>query len=105
MFRNLCLQEVDELWLHERVVVGDAKADDALAAQLCSEVVGELALVLLLHDEDDVSPLNQLGRERVVGTAIRAGRSSFETGPVGEYLPGSGAAEAVLAADEEEAQG
>lgn len=101
---DLCFQQVNKLRLHKLVVIGDAEADDALVAQLCSEVVGEFPLVLLLHHEDDVGPLDQFGRERVVGPAVGAGRSSFETGPVAEYLLSSGAAEAVLAADEGEVQ-
>ena len=101
---DLRLQEVDKLRLHELIVIGDAEADDALAAKLRAEVVGELALVLLLHNEDDLGPLDQFGRQRVVCAAVGAGRGRFETWSVGEHLLGSRTAEAVLAADEEEVQ-
>ena len=105
MLPNLCLQDVNKLRLHELVVVGDAKADHTLAAKLPPEVVRELALVLLLHDEDDFGPLDQFRGERVVGATVRTRRRRFETRSAGENLLGGGAAEAVLAADEEEAQG
>lgn len=101
---DLRLQDVNKLWLHELVVVRGAQADDTLAAKLRPEVVGELPLMLRLHYVDDVGPLDQFRRQRVVCAAVGAGGGRLNAGAVGEYLLGSRAAEAVLAANEEEAQ-
>ena len=59
VFGDLRLDECDKLRLHELVVVGNAQANDSLATQVCAEVFGELPLVLLLHDEDDIGPFDQ----------------------------------------------
>ena len=62
--------------IHEFVVVWNVEADDPFALQAGTEFPVQLGAVGLLHDEDDVSPLDLLGRQRharAVGNAGRVG--------------------------------
>lgn len=98
--RNLGLQQTDELRIHELVFIRDIKANDSSLHQMGFELGRELGAVRALHDEDDVRPLQQLRRNRVVGVGFQAGRGRLDTGPVCKDLLGGRATEPVLATDE-----
>jgi hypothetical protein len=75
----------DQNRIHEFVVVWNVQADDPFAPQAGAEFPVQLAAVGLLHDEDDVGPLDLFGRRRhqalrivdaaSLGTAVGAGAS------------------------------
>ena len=99
---HLRLQQRDQLRLHEGVVVGDVEADDAGVLQVRPEAALEFGAVGALHDEDDIGPVQQLRRDRLVRVGGQAGGGRLHARPVGEDLLGGGGAEAVAGADEEE---
>lgn len=98
---DLALEQVDKLWLHELIVVRDSEADDSLVAKLSAELLTQLALMALFQREYQVGPFDQFFCEQVLSAPVRAGRGALDVGPIREHLFRGGAAEAVLAADEE----
>ena len=95
------LQQLNQLGVHESVFVGNIEADDALRFQAGPEALLQLGAMGLLHDEDDVGPIDQLGAERRLGVAVRSSGGGFDIGALREHLLGGRAAQLVLAADEE----
>ena len=55
-----------------------------------------------LHDEDDVGPVEVVGRDRLLRIGRQAGGGGLDAGPAGEHPLGRGGAEAVAGAEEEE---
>ena len=78
-----------------------ASDDDPFAVQLPLELTRELPLVLMLHHENDLGPLNEFGRQRVFCVAIRASRRALKTRAVGERLLSRWTAQPILAANEQ----
>lgn len=101
--RNLLLQDRDQVWIHVLEVVGDAQADDPFVAQRSGELLLELLEVPLLHDEDDIGPIESLGIQRGFGIGGQARGSGLPPVMVRKDSLRGGASEAVAAADEEEA--
>ncbi len=54
-------QQPHEDWVHVVVFVWYVEDDDSLVGELPSESGRKFLPVNLLHDEDDLGPLNQLG--------------------------------------------
>lgn len=54
-----------------------------------------------LHDEDDVGPLNQLGRARLLRIRRQPRRRRLHPRPIREHLLSRGRAKAVAGAEEE----
>ena len=88
--------------IHEFVVVGNVEADDPFALQAGAEFPVQLGAVGLLHDEDDVGPLDLFGRQQHVRAVRDAGRVGFDPRPSRKDLFGGRAAEAIGAADEKD---
>ena len=86
--------------IHEFVVVWNVEADDPFALQAGTEFPVQLGAVGLLHDEDDVGPLDLLGRQRHARAVGDAGQVGLDPRPGRKDLFGSWAAQAVGAADE-----
>ena len=91
-------QQRNKLRLHECVLVGNIEADHALAVQVALEPGREPRLVLLFHHEDDLGPVQLLGRERHIGVRAEPGRVGFDAGPACEDLFRGRAAQAVVGA-------
>ena len=96
------LQQRDQFRLHEVVVVGDVEADDALALQPAAEAALEPGAVGAFHDEDQVGPVEVVGRCRLLRIGRQAGGGGLDAGAGGEDALGRGGAEAVAGAEEEE---
>jgi hypothetical protein len=58
-----------------------------------------------LHDEDDVGPFDEFHGERVLRIVVKTGRSDHDSRIAGKHLLRRGAAQAVLAAYEEDVSG
>lgn len=56
-------------------------------------------LMLFLHDENDVCPFDQVGRQRIVRVRTDARRCYFEIWIAGEYLFRRWAAASIFTAD------
>lgn len=96
------LEEVDELGVHEGVVVGDVEDLDSEVGWGVGEAVGEAAFVLGLHDEDEVGPEQEfLGDPAACGGA-EAGALDFDSGVVLIERLRRGAAPLIARAEEEE---
>lgn len=97
------LQQRNQVFVHEIVVVGDAKDYDAFPPECGGIVPGELGSMGFLHRKDQVGPLDLVVREPDVGIAIESRGVSLQVGMVCENLLGSGAPESVFRAEEENA--
>jgi hypothetical protein len=74
---DFCFEKTDQRWVHELIVIWYIKANDALVVQVLSELRGELASMSLFHDEDDLCPLNELGRDRIIRLIVEASGRAF----------------------------
>lgn len=92
-------QKLDEFGLHERIVVWYVQADHLLAEQMASEASSQQSAVPLLHDTDDVSPIQLIrsqGTARIFG---KAGRVCLDARQCSEHRFSGGTAQLVAAAD------
>ena len=94
------LEQAHEIRIKERVVVGDLEAD-----QPCQRgVVGKQRLqrraLLVVHDEDELGPVEHLGVDVYERVGVRARRAHVQVGTSAEDPFGGGAPAAVLTADE-----
>ena len=67
------MQEVDQFWRHEWIVIRDVQHSDLKAIEDMWEVLPQPTLVRVLHDEDQVRPQEELFRDP---TARRGAQSS-----------------------------
>lgn len=96
------LQQIDQLRLHELVVVGNPQDDDVLAPELIPELLRDPVAMVAFHHDDRVGPFDQVAGERLLGVVVGAGRHRLDPGHALADGFGGGAAQAVLAADEQE---
>lgn len=101
VWHDLASQQLDQRWLHELVVVWNAQAHDALASKVRVEPVRQLDLVFLLHDEDQLSPFNQLNGDGRFCILAQAGRCAFNAWMLGKYLLRRWTTPLVFTADKE----
>lgn len=66
------------------------------------EFLLQLGAVHLLHDEDDIGPRDQLVRQRRLGIVVCPRGCDLDIPAFGKHLLGGRAAQAILAADEED---
>jgi len=99
---ELGLQDGDQLGVHERVVVGDAQRDQALAGERFGEAFAQAVGVLALHAEDEVGPAEVAGGDLDTGAVLRAGRACGIARMVFKQRLGRRAAPLIARADEEE---
>lgn len=69
---------------------------------MLAEAALEFGAVGALHDEDDVSVVEVVGRDRLLRIGRQAGGGGLDPGARGEDPLGRGGAEAVAGAEEEE---
>ena len=70
---KMCTATFDEFyqcWLHIIVIVRNIQHDNALPGEVFPKPPGQLVPVALLHDENQIGPLNLLGRQRNHGIMI-----------------------------------
>ena len=101
--RNLGFEQPDEFCVHVFVFVWYVEADDSLVREVLPELGSDFVSVRLLHDEDDLGPLNQLWRQWIVCIVIRPRRGAFDSRVACEYLLSRWATQAILATDEKDA--
>src|SRR5262245_51207367 len=70
-----------------------------------TELLAELVAMFFLHHEDELRPGDQLRGYRISGAVAQPRGTHFDAVPGGEHLLGGGAAQPILAADEEHAHG
>src|SRR5687768_15662387 len=75
---GLGLQQPDQRRIHVFEFVRNVEADDPLRFEIRLELLRQLVAVRALHDEDDLCPLEQLGRNRCPGFRIETGRCDLE---------------------------
>ena len=73
MARHFGFQQADEFCVHEFIFVGDVEAYHAGIFQGRAIAFLQLVSMGTLHHEDDVSPLHQFRRQRIVGVDIGSG--------------------------------
>lgn len=95
-------QQGYQFGLHEGVVVGDVEADDAGGLQVAAKAGLEAAAVDRLHDEDQVGPVQMLGRQGLVRIGGQAGGGGLDARPVGKHPLRRGGAQAIAGTEEEE---
>ena len=78
---HLCLQQCDERWVHECIVVWNIQTDQAFALERRSVSGLYFRAMRLFHDEDDVGPFDQFGGQGVLGVVVRAGGRDFDVWP------------------------
>jgi hypothetical protein len=71
------LQKPDKGGVHELVLIGDAEDDETLALQVRLELLRDLVAMSVLHDKDDLRPLNELRVKRRVRTVVDSCRLAF----------------------------
>jgi hypothetical protein len=96
------LEEMDELGVHEGVVVGDVEDFDLEVGEGFREAVSEAAFVLGLHDEDEVGPEQEFLGDTAAGGGTEAGALDFDPGIVLIERLRRGAAPLIARAEEEE---
>jgi hypothetical protein len=101
--RNFGFEQPNEFCVHVFVFVWYVEADDSLVREVLPELGSDFVSVRLLHDEDDLCPLNQLWRQWIVCIMIRPRRGTFDSRMACEYLLSRWATQAILATDEEDA--
>ncbi len=101
--RNLGFEQPNEFCVHVFVFVWYVEADDSLVREVLPELGSDFVSVCLLHDEDDLCPLNQLWRQWIVCIVIRPRRGTFDSRVACEYLLSRWATQAILATDEKDA--
>ena len=69
---DLVLQQADELRLHVLVLIRYVQADNACVCEMRLESLLKLASVSLLHHEDDLGPLDELRRDRILSVVVEA---------------------------------
>ena len=57
--RNFAFEQFDERWLHELEVICNVEANDMFAGEVWFELSRQPGLMRLLHDEDQLCPLNE----------------------------------------------
>ncbi len=63
VFRNSCLQQLYELYIHETVIVRYPQTDQSLAMKHVRELLLDAPDMLLLHREDEIRPADMTGRQ------------------------------------------
>jgi len=79
IFAQLRLQQINQIRFHVVVIIGNMQADNPFPNQALAEFVPQLLCMLLLHDEDQISPADMSCCDSYPGSRFRAGRLHFIT--------------------------
>ena len=66
------LEYFDQSGIHVLILIGDSKADQPGATEMSTELRRNLAPVDWFHDEYEIGPVEQFGRQRRVGALVDA---------------------------------
>jgi hypothetical protein len=98
---NSRVQEFYQIGVHKLKVVGDIKTDDPLSIEKRFVLRLKLLAVGFFHHENDIRPLNLLGRQLHFCVMIEARRIGLHIWPCREHLFSGWASKLVLAANKE----
>jgi hypothetical protein len=94
-------QEAYQLRIHGVVPVTDAEDDETFLTKLAAKCSHEPFAMPDFHHEDDVGPLNEIGRNRCLRVWTRACREGLNTRTGRKVNFGRGTAPAIPATDKE----
>jgi len=94
--------ELDQLWVHELVLIGYVEHVDFFVAQVLAEFCGEAGFVFFFHCEDEVGPCDVRQSDAALGGAAGACGASVDAVLLEPDALSSGRTPLVAAADEEE---
>src|SRR6185437_11398720 len=99
--RGPFLEQPHELGIEEQVAIRDIEADDVLNRSVRREALVERALLMVIHREDYVGPLEHPLVDDDERARLSTRRPHVERGMLAEDALRGGAAAPVLTADEE----
>lgn len=100
MLRDFDLEKAYQHRVHELVVIRDVQANDSLIGKARLELGREFVAVSPLHDEDQVSPNEELRRNGILSIVVKTSRGRLDPRPIGKHVLGRWATEPVLTANE-----
>jgi hypothetical protein len=84
-------------------VVWNVQTDEVLERRMASETAAQRPALLVVHDEDEVRPLEHTGVHPCEGIRGRSGRSHVEVGTFAEHAFRGRTAHAIVPAQEQDA--
>lgn len=96
-------QQVHQFRLHEGEVVRDVETDEVFEGRVTGKAPAERAALLVVHDENEVGPLQHPGVHACERLRGRAGRSHFEVGTFAKDAFRGRTAHAIVPAQEQNA--
>lgn len=84
--RNDFLKQPDQSRVHIRILIWNIKANHPLMFQVAPELLCELVAVCALHDEYQISPLQQFWRHLFARGLVQPSGCDLDTRPLGENL-------------------
>lgn len=100
--RHSRLEERDQLRLHIVVIVRNIEADDPPVAQCAAIAPLYFGAMRFFHHDNHVRPVDQFRSQRIFSSDVGSGGIRFNIIAQGKDLLGSRAAQAVLAANEQD---
>lgn len=95
-------QFIDELRLHEYVVIGDVQADGSPGLHRLREFPPETIQVRFLHADNEIGPAEVAFGDDDAGVGLRSDGPRLKSGHAFEHLFRGQAAHAILAAHEQD---
>ena len=100
--RHSRLEERDQFRLHVSVIIRDIEAYDPPVAQYAAIAPLYFGAMHFFHHDNHIRPGDQFGSQWIFSCYVGSGGIHFNVIPQGEDLLGSRAAQAVLAANEQD---
>lgn len=99
--RHPVFQEPHKSGIHEAEFVWNIEADDPLRSKSGAVARLQLGAVLLLHDNDQIRPVDKVRAQGSLGITICPGGRDLKVTSLRKHLFCRGAAETISAADEQ----
>ncbi len=96
------MEELDEVGIHELVVVGNVEDVDLFVGEFLAEGGEHARLVLFLHDQDEIGPADVTDSQSAPGLAAGAGGLDGDAWFVAPDTLSRRAAPLIAAADEQD---
>jgi hypothetical protein len=100
MRRHPGFETLHQRRVHERVIVGNVETDDPFAFEMAGKVFAQAAVMLPLHDNDQIRPLQLLGLEQVIGIGRKTRAICLDAWLRRKNLRSCWAAQAISGANE-----
>lgn len=94
------LEDSDKFRVHKLIVIRNIETDDPFAVEVGAESGSESTTMNLLHHEDRVGPLQEIGCQRVFGISVKPCRSDLDPGMGREDMFCRRATEPISTTDE-----